>query len=203
MIDSTSEVHPTVKVHATTLIHPTAKIHSTADVSPEAKIGNNVKIWHQAQVREGAVIGDNCILAKNVYVDKGVIIGANCKIQNNSSLYHGVTLERGVFIGPHCVTTNDRQPRAINSDGTLKKDRDWEEGKIVIKEGASLGARVVVLPGVTIGRFALIGAGSVVTKEVPDFGLVYGSPARLVGYVCVCGKKLEEGQKAGEKCGKH
>lgn len=175
-------------------------IHPTADVSPDAKIGNEVKIWHQAQVREGAVIKDHCILAKNVYVDEKVIIGSNCKIQNNSSLYHGAVLEDGVFIGPHCVLTNDKIPRAIKLDGSLKNNADWEEGKILIKEGASLGARVVVLPNITIGRFAMVGAGSVVTKDVPDFGLVYGNPAKLQGYVCKCGRKLEEGKNIGEQC---
>ncbi len=175
-------------------------IHPTADVSSEAKIGDNVKIWHQAQVREGAVIGNNCILAKNIYVDEKVIIGSNCKIQNNSSLYHGAVLENGVFIGPHCVLTNDKIPRAIKLDSSLKNNADWEEGKILIKEGASLGARVVVLPNITIGQFAMVGAGSVVTKDVPDFGLVYGNPAKLQGYVCKCGRKLEKGKEAGDNC---
>ncbi|MBS3165663.1 N-acetyltransferase [Candidatus Woesearchaeota archaeon] len=175
-------------------------IHSTAEVSAKATIGANVHIWHHAQVRENAIIGDNCILAKNVYVDQNVVMGANCKIQNNCSLYHGSMLENGVFIGPHCVLTNDKYPRAINPDGSLKGNNDWEEGKILIKEGASLGARVVVVPGITIGKFAMVGAGSVVTKDVPDFGLVYGNPARLNGFVCKCGMKLEEGKKSGQKC---
>ncbi len=179
-----------------------ALIHPTADVSSQARLGNQVKIWHHSQIREQAVIGDNCILGKNVYVDKNVTLGNNCKIQNNSSIYHGVRLEDGVFIGPHCVLTNDKHPRAIDREGKLKNDTDWTEGKTIVKHGASLGARVVVLPDVTIGRFALVGAGSVVTKDVPDFGLVYGNPARLRGYVCYCGNKLEEGKEAGEKCGK-
>ena len=175
-------------------------IHLTADVSPEAKIGNNVKIWHQAQVREAASIGDNCILAKNVYVDKNVVIGSNCKIQNNSSLYNGTTIEDGVFIGPYCVLTNDRYPRAVNVDESIKQDTDWTEGRILVKEGASLGASVIVLPNVTIGKLAMVGAGSVVTQNVPDYGLVYGNRAKLYGYVCKCGRKLEEGKKAGEHC---
>lgn len=175
-------------------------IHSTADVSSEAIIEKNVKIWHQAQVREGAVIGENVILAKGTYIGKDVIVGANCKIQNNSSIYQGVVLEKGVFIGPHTVFTNDLNPRAINPDGSQKCGKDWQVGRTLVKEGAAIGARSVILPNITIGRFALIGAGSVVTKNVPDFALVYGNPARIKGYVCRCGRKLEEFQVIGETC---
>ncbi|MBI2102588.1 UDP-N-acetylglucosamine 2-epimerase (non-hydrolyzing) [Candidatus Woesearchaeota archaeon] len=178
------------------------RVHPTAEVSPAAIIGNVVSIWHHAQVREEAVIGDNCMLGKNVYVDRGVVIGNHCRIQNNSSLYRGVTLENGVFIGPHVVLTNDKNPRAINLGGVPKKETDWIVGKILVKEGASLGARVVVLPDVTIGRFALVGAGSVVTRNVPAFGLVYGNPARLQGFVCRCGNKLSSGKRAGDNCEK-
>ncbi len=175
-------------------------IHSTADVSPLANVGQDVKIWHSVQVREGAILGDGCIVGKNSYVDKNVIVGKNCKIQNNCSLYHGVTLEDGVFIGPHCILTNDKFPRAVTPEGKLKGDADWIEGKILVKEGASLGAGAIILPGVTIGCWAMVGAGSVVTKDVPDFGLVVGNPAHLVGDVCKCGRKLEEGEKAGDCC---
>ena len=175
-------------------------IHPTADVSKRAKIGDNVYIWHQAQVREDASIGDNCILGKNVYIDKAVIIGPNSKIQNNSSIYHGATLEQGVFVGPHCVFTNDKIPRAITAPGKLKLDSDWKEEKILIQEGASIGARTVILPGITIGRWAMIGAGSIVTRDVPNYALAYGSPARVVGQVCKCGRKVEAGKKEGEKC---
>ncbi len=175
-------------------------IHPTAEISPAAIIGQNVAIWHHAQVREGAVIGNNCILAKGAYIDKNVIIGDNCKIQNYSSLYHGVTVERNVFIGPHSVLTNDKVPRATNPDGTSKTDRNWKENPILVREGSSIGARVVVLPGIVIGKFAMIGAGSVVTKDIPNFGLVYGNPARLQGYVCRCGRTLEAGKNAGELC---
>jgi UDP-2-acetamido-3-amino-2,3-dideoxy-glucuronate N-acetyltransferase len=176
-------------------------IHETAQVSPLAFLGEGVKIWNHAQVRGGAVIGSGSVLSKNVYVCMNVKIGENCKIQNNCSIYHGVELERGVFVGPHCVFTNDKVPRAINVDGSIKSESDWDEGKTIVKEGASIGARSVVLPNVVVGKFALIGAGSVVTKSVPDFGLVYGNPARLVGFVCYCGKKLGSGLVAGDKCG--
>jgi acetyltransferase-like isoleucine patch superfamily enzyme len=155
-------------------------------------IGSGVKIWHQAQVREGAAIGDNCIIGKGVYIDLGVAIGANSKIQNGVFVYHGVTVEEGVFLGPGVILTNDRLPRAITAQGSQKSDADWQVTPTLIKRGASLGAQTVVLPGVTIGEFAMVGAGAVVTHTVPDHGLVYGNPARLHGYVCRCGAQLSQ-----------
>ncbi len=168
-------------------------IHNTAEVSPEAKLGENVKVWNQAHVREKAEIGDNTILAKNVYVDHGVKIGKNVKIGNNVSIFHGVDIEDGVQIAPHTCFTNDKYPRAVNPDGTPKGASDWEISRTTVKMGASIGSKSVILP-VTIGKWALIGAGSVVTKNVPDYGLVVGNPAKLIGYVCKCGKKLKEGR---------
>ena len=175
-------------------------IHPTADVSPRASLGAGTKVWHQAQVREGAVLGRNCILGKGAYVDFDVQIGDNVKIQNRASVYHGVTLESGVFVGPHAIFTNDKMPRAINPDGSLKSDDDWELGRILVKEGASIGAGAIIVTGVTIGRFAMVGAGAVVTKDVPDHGLVYGNPARLHGYVCPCGQKLERASGNEWRC---
>ena len=175
-------------------------IHPTAEVSPKATLGSGTRVWHQAQVREGAVLGRNCILGKGVYVDFGVQIGDNVKIQNRASVYHGVTLESGVFVGPHVIFTNDKSPRAINPDGSLKSDDDWELGRILVKQGASLGAGSIIVTGVTIGRFAMIGAGSVVTRDVPDYGLVYGNPARLMGYACPCGGRLARGEDGAWSC---
>lgn len=169
------------------------RIHPTADISPEAVIGAGTSIWNQAQVREGARIGSDCVIGKNVYVDFEVVIGDRVKIQNNASLYHGVTVEDGVFIGPHVCLTNDRLPRAVNPDGSFKTDADWEVGPIRIRTGASLGASSVVVPGVTIGRWAMVGAGSVVTRDVADYGLVVGNPARRIGSVCPCGEPLRDG----------
>lgn len=187
---------------------PTARegdviVHSSADVSPAAQIGAGTRIWHRAQVREGVNLGQNCIVGKDVYLDHDVLIGNNVKIQNSALIYHGVTLEDGVFIGPQAVLTNDRTPRAINPDGSLKSAADWQVSPIVVRYGASVGACAVVLPGVTIGRFALTGAGAVVTRDVPDHGLVMGTPARLVGWVCACGERLavQEGLGRCPTCG--
>jgi acetyltransferase-like isoleucine patch superfamily enzyme len=165
-------------------------IHETAQVSPDAEIGAGTSIWNHVQVREGARIGQNCILSKGVYIDAGVQIGNKVKIQNGISVYHGVQLEDGVFCGPHCVFTNDRFPRSINPDGSLKRGEDWKLSETLVAYGASIGAHATIVCGVTIGRWAMVGAGSVVTRDVPDHGLVYGNPARLKGFVCACGEKM-------------
>lgn len=169
-----------------------ARIHPTADVSSQAEIGPDTQIWNQSQVREGARIGSECILGKNVYIDAGVTIGNRTKIQNNVSVYHGVTIGDGVFIGPHVCFCNDELPRAITPDGQLKRDEDWTVGPITVRYGASIGAGSIILPNVTIGRFALIGAGSVVTRSAPDHALMYGNPAQVRGYVCQCGSRLDQ-----------
>ena len=166
------------------------RIHPTADVSPEAVIGAGTSIWNQSQIRERARIGSECVIGKNVYVDFDVVVGNRVKIQNNASLFHGVTVEDGVFIGPHVCLTNDRLPRAVTPEGDLKTDDDWEVGPIRIRTGASLGAGSVVVPGVTVGRWALVGAGSVVTRDVADYALVVGNPARAIGHACPCGEPL-------------
>jgi acetyltransferase-like isoleucine patch superfamily enzyme len=174
------------------------RIHPTAEVSPKANIGEGTSIWHQAQVREGANIGTNCIIGKGVYVDFDVSLGENVKIQNYVSIYHGVTVEDGVFIGPHVCFTNDLKPRAINKDGSLKAADDWVLSKTLIRRGAALGANSTIVCGITVGAWAMIGSGSVVTKDIPDYGLAFGNPARLHGFVCPCGERLEkESERVG------
>lgn len=168
-------------------------MHPTAEVSDRAAIGEGASIWHQAQVREGATVGPGCIIGKGVYVGADVSIGANCKVQNYSCVYEGNTLEDGVFVGPEVVFTNDRYPRAINPDGSLKAASDWELQGSLVKYGAAIGSRSVILPGLTIGRWALVAAGSVVTRPVPDHAIVAGNPARQRGWVCVCARPLNEG----------
>lgn len=171
--------------------------HPTAEVDDRAIIGDGTKIWHEAQIREGARIGSECVLGKGVYIDKDVVIGDRCKIQNRASLFHGVTLEDGVFVGPHAVFANDTFPRAINPDGALKSEDDWTVERTRVGRGASIGAGAVVLPGVTIGVWALIAAGAVVTADVPDHAIMKGNPARLAGFACTCGRPLRM-ERAGD-----
>ncbi len=157
-------------------------IHPTAIVEEGAEIGEGTRIWHFVHVREGARIGRNCNIGKGVYIDKGAIIGDSVKIQNFVSVYRGVVIEDEAFIGPHVVFTNDKYPRSFNED--------WEVIPTLVKKGASIGANATILCGITVGRYAMIAAGAVVTSDVPDHGLVIGSPARLVGFVCYCGRPL-------------
>ena len=166
-------------------------IHSTADVSTEAKIGPGTSVWNEAQIREGAVVGSDCVIGKGVYLDRDVVVGDRCKIQNRASLFRGLTVEDGVHIGPHVSFTNDLYPRAVNVDGSPKTDDDWEVSPTLVREGASIATGAIILPGLTIGRWAMVGAGAVVTHDVPDQALVIGVPARLAGYACKCGRTLQ------------
>ena len=180
--------------------HEGVRIHPTAEVSEAAEIGAGTMIWHQAQVRERVKIGRNCILGKGVYVDFDVTLGDSCKLQNGVYVFHPATVGNGVFLGPGAMITNDKRPRAVNPDMSLKGDADWEVSPVFVADGASLGAACVVLPGVRIGRWAMVGAGAVVTRDVPDYGLVLGNPARLVGYVCPCGAKLVADSAGQHRC---
>lgn len=158
-------------------------VHPTADVSPEAIIGADTRIWHQAQIRERARIGEACIVGKGSYIDFDVLIGNKCKLQNGVFVYHGATIEDGVFLGPGVMLLNDKNPRAITPDGDLKTDADWDVSPTYIKYGAAIGGGAIILPGVTVGQWAMVGSGAVVTRDVPDYGLVYGNPARFIKYI--------------------
>lgn len=165
-------------------------IHPTAEVAEGVTIGEGTRIWNHAQVRPGVKVGAQCIIGKGVYLDSDVTIGNAVKIQNYVSVFHGVVIEDGVFVGPHVCFTNDRYPRAINPDGSPKSATDWQVVPTHIKRGASLGANSTIVCGVIVGAWAMVGAGSVVTRDVPEYGLVLGNPARLRGYVCPCGRQL-------------
>ena len=173
--------------------------HETAIVDDGAKIGEGTKIWHFVHVRGGAKIGRDVIIGKGCYIDTGVVIGDRCKIQNLVSVYNGVIIEDEVFVGPHAVFTNDMMPRAVG---------EWELVKTYVKKGASIGANATIVCGITIGEYAMIGAGAVVTKDVPPHALVVGVPAKIIGYVCECGEKVAPAniEKPAEikcnKCGK-
>lgn len=159
--------------------------HKTAVIDKGATIGAGSSVWHFSHISTGATIGKGCKLGQNVFVAPNVVIGDNVKIQNNISLYEGVILEDNVFCGPSCVFTNIFNPRCLYPRNSKKFYR-----KTLVKNGASLGANATILCGVTIGRNAFVGAGAVVTHDIPDYGLVYGNPARLAGWMCVCGEKL-------------
>lgn len=167
-----------------------ANIHNTADVAANARVAATARVWHYAQVREDATIGENCIVGRGAYIGTGVVVSDNCKIQNYALIYEPAKLARGVFIGPAVVFTNDQFPRAINADGTPKSATDWDPVGVTVHEGASIGAASVCIAPVTIGAWSLIGSGSTVVKDVPDFALVVGNPARRVGWVGRAGHPL-------------
>jgi len=167
------------------------RIQASADVSPEATVGEGSSVWHLAQVREGAVLGKSCIVGRGAYVGVGVRMGDSCKLQNYALVYEPAVLEDGVFVGPGVVFTNDRYPRSIAPDGTQKQGEDWEAVGVTVRRGASIGARSVCVAPVTIGRWAQVAAGSVVTRDVPDFALVAGVPAIRKRWVGRAGLPLE------------
>jgi len=162
-------------------------VHDTAEVNPKATIGAETKIWNNVQIRENCAIGKECVLSKDVYIDTGVDIGDRCKVQNSVSIYQGVTIEDDVFVGPNVSFTNDKVPRAFN--------KDWEITKTLIKKGASLGANSTILCGIVIGEYAMIAAGSVVTKDVDSFTLVVGNPARPVAKIDMNGDRVKQEQE--------
>ena len=175
-------------------------VAATADVDHRAVLGPGTTVWHLAQIRENARLGSGCIVGRGAYVGPGVVIGDNVKLQNYALVYEPAQLEDGVFIGPAVVLTNDTYPRSVGVSGKLKRSSDWTPKGIVVREGASLGARAVVVAGRVIGRWALVAAGAVVTRDVPDFALVAGVPAKRIAWVGRAGEPLVEASAGRWRC---
>ncbi|WP_442575049.1 acyltransferase [Microbacterium sp. F51-2R] len=169
---------------------PAIRIESSADVAADALIGEGSSVWHLAQVRERVRLGQRCVVGRGAYIGTGVQVGDNCKIQNYALVYEPAVLEDGVFIGPAVVLTNDTYPRAINPDGSLKSASDWDSVGVHVGRGASIGARATCVAPVRIGKWAMVAAGAVVVKDVPDHALVVGVPARRIGWVGKAGVPL-------------
>lgn len=179
-------------------------VYAGAEVDAQAEVGAGTRIWGHATVRENAVIGENCNIGRGVYIGPGVRMGDNCKLQNYALIYEPAELGDGVFVGPAAVFTNDTYPRAVTPDGRLKSAEDWTAVGVVVGDGASIGARAVCVAPVSVGRWALVAAGSVVVKDVPDFALVAGVPARRIGWVGRAGVPLvrkDEGRFACPETG--
>ncbi len=175
-----------------TNISDKAFIHADADVDQNAIVAADAKIWDLARIRSGSSIGSGTIVGRNAYVDSDVVIGKNCKIQNNALLYSPAVIADGVFIGPGAILTNDLNPRAINEDQTLKSATDWKIQRVELQTGASIGAGAICVAPVIIGSWAMVGAGAVVVKDVPNYALVVGNPAKQIGWVGKSGSKLEK-----------
>ena len=169
-----------------------ARVQPSADVADDVVLGDGTSVWHLAQVRENASLGADCVIGRGAYIGSGVTMGDNCKVQNYALVYEPAVLGHGVFIGPAVVLTNDTYPRAVPVDGDLKSAADWEPVGVTIGDGASIGARSVCVAPLTIGRWALVAAGSVVTSDVPDHALVAGVPATRIGWVGRAGRRLSE-----------
>lgn len=157
--------------------------HETAIIESDVQIGEGTRIWVNSQIRSGAIIGKHCNIGKDTFIDQGTQIGNNVKIQNGVSIYKGVVIDDDVFVGPNAVFTNDLHPRAMNTN--------WIITKTSIRKGASIGANATIVCGVELGENCMVGAGSVVTRSVPDHALVVGNPAKRIGWVCKCGKRAD------------
>jgi acetyltransferase-like isoleucine patch superfamily enzyme len=166
------------------------QVAESAMLEDGAELGEDCIVWGLAQIRSGARLGTGCVVGRNVFIDAEVIIGSRCKIQNNALLYRPAVLGDGVFVGPAAVLTNDRLPRAINPDGSLKSGTDWQPEGVRVGDGASIGAGAILMGGVTVGTWALIGAGAVVSSDIADYALVVGVPARWVAWVGKAGARL-------------
>lgn len=168
------------------------RLAAGATVQEGARVGAGTSVWDGALVRASAVIGEECTIGRGVYVDAGVAIGDRCKIQDNALLYQPARIGAGVFIGPAVVLTNDRRPRAVAPDGHLLDSEGWHAEGVEVADGAALGAGCIVVAGCRIGQWALVAAGAVVTRDVPDHALVAGNPARQLGWVGRAGHRLEQ-----------
>ncbi|MCS0638113.1 acetyltransferase [Streptomyces sp. LP05-1] len=166
------------------------RVQPTAQVDDSATIGAGSSVWELAQIREGATLGEGCVVGRGAYVGTGVRVGNNVKLQNYALVYEPAELGDGVFVGPAVVLTNDHNPRSVDPEGNQKRGGDWEAVGVKVAEGASLGARSVCVAPVRVGRWAMVAAGAVVTRDVPDFALVVGVPARQVGWVGRAGERL-------------
>ena len=178
----------------------TAFVSESADVAGSAVVGPGSRIWHLAQIGDKTVLGASCVVGRGAYVGPGVRVGDKVKIQNYALVYAPATLESGVFVGPAVVLTNDLHPRSVDVDGEIKSADSWAPVGVVVKEGASLGARAVCVAPVTVGRWAMVGAGAVVIRDVPDFALVVGTPARQIGWVGRAGIRLEKDAESVWEC---
>lgn len=172
-------------------VHPAATVHDTAEVHVSARVGARTQIWHQVQVGEGVAVGEDCVLGKGVYVASAAVIGDRVKIQNGCGVF-GARLEDEVMLAPGVYLLEDPTPRAATPAGALKGWDDWNRQPVTVRRGATIGANAVVAPGVTVGRYALVAIGSAVNRDVPDHAIVAGNPARRVGWVCCCGKHLDD-----------
>jgi len=172
------------------VIDPTARVHASAELEADVAVGPRSSVWNRAVLRNGAQLGADCIIGRDAFIDEGVRLGDRVKVQNGALIYRGVTVGSGVFIGPGAILTNDRYPRAITASGELARGDDWTLSPIELADGCSIGAGAVVVAGTRIGRFATVGAGAIVTRDVPDYALVAGNPARRLGWVCACGARL-------------
>ena len=173
------------------MIDPSARVHASADLEDDVAIGARTSVWHRAQLRNRVRIGADSVIGRDVFIDEDVALGDRVKVQNGALLYHGLVVGDSVFIGPGAVLTNDRYPRAVTSDGDPARAGDWEVGAITLDEGCSIGANAIVVAGTRIGAWATVGAGAIVTRDVPSHALVVGSPARRIGWVCACGQRLQ------------